>query len=55
MSGIAKSACSPLAELAALIGVVGLELSGHLVGSADPADHLFEALVERQVHTLGLA
>ena len=44
-----------LAELAALIGVVGLELSGHLVGSADPADHLFEALVERQVHTLGLA
>lgn len=43
-----------LAELAALVGVVSLELAGHLVGTADPADHLFAALVERQVTTLGL-
>lgn len=44
-----------LAELAALVGAVSLELAGHLVGTADPADHLFAALVERQVTTLGLA
>ena len=43
-----------LAELAALVGVVSLELAGHLVGTADPADHLVDALVERQVTTLGL-
>ena len=43
-----------LAELAAVMGLVSLELSGHLVGTADPADHLFEALVARQVETLGL-
>ncbi|QRO87741.1 TetR/AcrR family transcriptional regulator [Kytococcus sedentarius] len=43
-----------LAELAALVGAVSLELAGHLVGTADPADHLFAALVERQVTTLGL-
>lgn len=42
-----------LAELAALVGLVSLELAGHLVGTADPADHLFAALVERQVRTLG--
>ena len=44
-----------LAELAALVGAVGLELAGHLVGTADPADHLFEAMVGRQIATLGLA
>ncbi|MFK5634997.1 MULTISPECIES: TetR/AcrR family transcriptional regulator [unclassified Ornithinimicrobium] len=43
-----------IAELAALVGLVSLELAGHLVGSADPADHLFAAVVERQVQTLGL-
>ncbi|MDO5503330.1 MAG: TetR/AcrR family transcriptional regulator [Actinomycetia bacterium] len=43
-----------LAELAALVGVIGLELAGHFVGTADPADHLFEALLDRQVHTLAL-
>lgn len=43
-----------LAEVAALVGLVGLELSGHFVGSADPADELFAALVERQVRTLDL-
>lgn len=44
-----------LAELAALVGMVLLELGGHFVGSADPADHLFDALLDRQVATLGLA
>lgn len=43
-----------LAELAALVGFVGLELAGHFVGTADPADALYAALVERQVRTLGL-
>jgi AcrR family transcriptional regulator len=44
-----------LAELAALIGFISLELSGHFVGTADPADALYEALLSRQVATLGLA
>lgn len=43
-----------IAELAALVGFVGLELAGHFVGTADPADHLFDALLARQVTTLGL-
>lgn len=47
-------AAAILAELAALVGAVSLELSGHFVGSADPADHLYEALVQRQMATLGL-
>lgn len=47
-------AAAVLAELSALIGVVSLELAGHFVGSADPTEHLFTALVERQVATLGL-
>lgn len=54
--GLQRSvAAAILAELAALVGAVSLELAGHLVGSADPADHLFDALVERQVVTLGLS
>ena len=51
-SGVAAAAV--IAELAALVGIVTLELGGHLVGSADPADHLFAALLERQVDTLGI-
>lgn len=47
-------AAAVLAELASLVGAVSLELAGHLVGTADPADHLFAALVARQVRTLGL-
>lgn len=43
-----------LTELAALVGFIGLELSGHFRGTADPADHLFDALVGRQTGTLGL-
>lgn len=49
-----SGAAAVLAELAALVGAVSLELAGHLVGSADPADHLYAALVDRQVQTLGL-
>lgn len=43
-----------LAELATLTGCVSLELAGHLVGTADPGDHLYAAVVDRQVATLGL-
>ena len=43
-----------LSIAAALVGAVTLELGGHLVGSADPADELFSGLLERQVDTLGL-
>lgn len=50
-----EAAAAVIAELAALVGIVTLELGGHLVGSADPADGLFAALLERQVDTLGLA
>ncbi len=47
-------AAAVLAELAALIGFVSLELAGHFVGTADPADRLYAALLGRQVDTLGL-
>lgn len=50
----ASGAAAVLAELAALVGVLTLELAGHFVGTADPADHLFDALLTRQVGTLGL-
>lgn len=50
-----SGAAAVLAELGALVGILTLELSGHLVGTADPADALFDALVGRQVLTLGLA
>lgn len=49
------AAAAVIAELASLVGIVTLELGGHLVGSAEPADHLFAALLERQIDTLGLA
>ena len=51
----ATSLAAVLSELAALVGFVGLELAGHFVGTADPADHLFQALLNRQTATLGLA
>lgn len=37
-----------LADLAQLVGLVMLELGGHLVGTADPADQLWAAVVSRQ-------
>lgn len=43
-----------LAELATLVGSISLELAGHLVGTADPGDHLYAAILDRQVDTLGL-
>lgn len=49
-----RSAGAVLAELAALVGFIGLELSGHFVGTADPADHLYDAVLRRQCRTLGL-
>lgn len=51
----AAGSAAVLAELAACVGTVSLELAGHLVGTADPADHLYAALLQRQVDTLGLA
>ena len=42
-----------ITELAALVGFLTLEIGGHFVGTADPADHLFTALVTRQARTLG--
>ena len=47
-------AAAVLAEPAALVGFVSLELAGHFVGTADPADRLYAALLERQIGTLGL-
>ncbi len=53
--GEPSGAAAVLADLAALVGLVGLELAGHFVGTADPADRLYDALLDRQVATLGLA
>lgn len=46
-------AAAVLAELSALVGFVSLEIAGHFVGTADPADQLFDALIQRQHNTLG--
>lgn len=43
-----------IAEIAALVGMLTAEIAGHFVGTADPADHLFEAFLRRQTATLGL-
>lgn len=37
-----------LADLAQLVGLLLLEAGGHFVGTADPADHLWDAVVARQ-------
>jgi AcrR family transcriptional regulator len=50
----ASGVAATLAELAALVGFVTLELGGHFVGTADPADLLYDALLGRQCSTLGL-
>lgn len=47
-----SAAAAVLAELAALVGFLTLEIGGHFVGTADPADYLFEALLTRQERTL---
>ncbi|QGN33969.1 TetR/AcrR family transcriptional regulator [Microlunatus sp. Gsoil 973] len=38
-----------------IIGVITLELGGHFVGTFEPADHLYAALVEREAKLLGIA
>lgn len=43
-----------LAELAALVGCVSLELAGHFAGTADPAGDLYAAMLNRQITTLAL-
>jgi AcrR family transcriptional regulator len=55
LAGDASGAAAVLTEVAALVGFVTLELGGHFVGTADPADALFEAMLARQAGTLGLA
>ena len=52
--GEPSAAAAVVAELAALVGTLTLELSGHLVGVVDPAA-LYDGLVTRQLDTLGLS
>lgn len=47
-------AAAVITELAAVVGLITMEPGGHLVGSADPVDRLFVALLARQIDTLGL-
>ncbi len=47
-------AAAVLTELAGLVGFIGLELAGHFVGTADPGDALFAALLRRQCTTLAV-
>ncbi|QFG68416.1 TetR/AcrR family transcriptional regulator [Ornithinimicrobium pratense] len=55
LDGAAPSgAAAVLAELAALVGFVSVELAGHFIGTADPADELYAALINRQTGTLRL-
>ncbi|WP_300680443.1 TetR/AcrR family transcriptional regulator [Nocardioides sp.] len=53
-AGDPSGTAAVLAELAAVVGFLSLELAGHFVGSADPADGLFAALTARQIGTLQL-
>lgn len=48
-------AAATIAELAASMGLVGLELSGHFVGTAEPTDEIYSALLNRQVVSFGLS
>lgn len=50
----APAAAAVVAELAALVGFITLELGGHFVGLADPTDHLYRAVVKRQLTSLQL-
>ena len=42
------------AALSQMIGALTLELGGHFVGTADPADHLWTHVVHTQIRNLGL-
>lgn len=48
-----SGASAVVVELAALVGMIELELGGHLVGVGDP-DAMYRALLTRQIDTLGL-
>lgn len=50
----ASAAAAVVAAISELVGFVGLELAGHFVGLADPADELYAAVGARQVRDLGL-
>ncbi len=43
------------AAFSRVVGLLTLELNGHFVGGFEPADDLFDALVEREADLLGLA
>ncbi|MDO5535028.1 MAG: TetR/AcrR family transcriptional regulator [Propionibacteriaceae bacterium] len=49
------TSAAPLTAVAELVGLLTLELGGHWVGTADPADHLYAFAVEQQVGRLGLS
>lgn len=44
-----------VAELAQLVGMISLELGGHLVGVVQDREAFYLAAVQRQIDTLGLA
>lgn len=55
-AGISESAAAAVvAAISELVGFVAHELAGHFVGLADPADRLYDAVVDRQARNLGLA
>lgn len=43
-----RALAQALADLSQLVGLLILELGGHFVGSADPADHLWQTVIEDQ-------
>ena len=43
-----ETLAATLADLSQLVGLLLLEAGGHFVGTADPADHLWDAVVARQ-------
>ena len=49
-----ETVLSVVGAFARVVGLLTLELNGHLVGGFEPADALFAALVEREADTLGL-
>lgn len=49
-----SAAAAVVAAISELVGFVGLELAGHFVGLADPADDLYGLVAARQVRDLGL-
>lgn len=50
-----SAAAAVVAAISELVGFVTHELAGHFAGMADPADGLYEAVVDRQARDLGLS